>query len=57
MNNEIIVPDKDHKEGSELEAQFKGKVDEVTKMATATAMALSTGYCMERRFLTDFHAC
>ena len=55
MNNEIIVPDKDHKEGSELEAQFKGKVDEVTKMATATAMALSTGYCMERRFLTDFH--
>lgn len=55
MSNDIIVPKKDQQEESELEVQFKGKVDEVTKMATATAMALSTGYCMERRFLTDFH--
>lgn len=35
--------------------EFNEKVDVVTKMATATAMALSTGYCMERRFLADFH--
>lgn len=55
MDNEIIVPDKNQQKKSELEAQFKGKVDEVTKMATATAMALSTGYCIERRFLADFH--
>ncbi len=39
----------------EQEQDFHTKVDAVTKMATATAMALSTGYCMERRFLTDFH--
>lgn len=55
MSKDIIVPAKDQQEGNELDAQFKEKVDEVTKMATATAMALSTGYCMERRFLKDFH--
>lgn len=41
--------------GDAPQEDFHQKVDVVTKMATATAMALSTGYCMERRFLSDFH--